>query len=206
MWGAPLIWVPTTSTMRAGGGHIAPGRFHRGSPLFPALSGALVARRLCPCLAPSARRLPRTDRRGDAPWPFRAAVPGRLRYAEARRQCPPGATGHQHVDDRCEQRLIRRVLRPVALRPQPRQRGQRLRDLPQPVGSDPTPCSPPHTGVRPPHHVGNGLSTANTLWAVHLGATGMIGWIDALHRQTRPTGYITRISHTIRPRKSTPQV
>jgi hypothetical protein len=47
------------------------------------------------------------------------AVGGRLRYPEARRQLAPGATADQHVDDRREQRLIRRVLCPAALRTHP---------------------------------------------------------------------------------------
>jgi len=72
------------------------------------------------------------------------AVGGRLRYAEAGWQLAPGAAGHQHVDDRCEQRLIRRVLRPAALRSHLRRRDQRLRDLPQPVRNNPTPRTPPH--------------------------------------------------------------
>lgn len=69
---------------------------------------------------------------------------GRLRYPEAWRQGPPGAAADQHVDDRSEQLLIRRVLRPAALRPHPRPRDQRLRDLPQPVRNNPTPRTPPH--------------------------------------------------------------
>ena len=44
------------------------------------------------------------------------AARGRLRYPETRRQkTPPGTTADQHVDDRREQRLIRRVLRSAAL-------------------------------------------------------------------------------------------
>lgn len=43
------------------------------------------------------------------------AVRGRLRCPETRRQTPPGTTADQHVDDRREQRLIRRVLRSAAL-------------------------------------------------------------------------------------------
>lgn len=50
----------------------------------------------------------------------------RLRYPEARRQCPPGATADQHVDDRGEQRLIRRVLRPALSTDR---RAQRLEQL-----------------------------------------------------------------------------
>ena len=46
------------------------------------------------------------------------AVGRRLRYPEARRQRPPGAPTDQDIDDRCEQRLIRRVLRPAALDPE----------------------------------------------------------------------------------------
>jgi hypothetical protein len=61
------------------------------------------------------------------------AVSGRLRYPEARRQRPRGASADQDVDDRREQRLIRRVLRSAALRPNPWLRDQRLRDLPQSV-------------------------------------------------------------------------
>lgn len=72
------------------------------------------------------------------------AVRGRLRYPEARRQLAPGTTADQHVDDRREQRLIRRVLRSAALRTHPRRRDQRLRDLPQPVRNNPTPRTPPH--------------------------------------------------------------
>lgn len=45
---------------------IAPGRFHRGFPLFPALSGALVVRRLCPGLVPSATRYRSARRRSLA--------------------------------------------------------------------------------------------------------------------------------------------
>ena len=75
------------------------------------------------------------------------AVGGRLRYAEAGRQSPPGAATDQHIDDSREQRLIRRVLRSTALRPNPRRRDQRLRDLPQAVGNNPTPRTLPHTGV-----------------------------------------------------------
>ncbi|MGX1027591.1 hypothetical protein RKD38_002272 [Streptomyces ambofaciens] len=44
------------------------------------------------------------------------AVRSRLRYPEARRQSPPGATADEHVDDRREQRLIRYVLRSATLR------------------------------------------------------------------------------------------
>ncbi len=68
----------------------------------------------------------------------------RLRDPEARRQSPPGTPAHQHVDDRREQRLIRRVLRPATLRPYLRRRDQRLGDLPQPVRNNPTPRTPPH--------------------------------------------------------------
>lgn len=74
------------------------------------------------------------------------AVRGRLRYAEARRKLTPGASADQDVNDRREQRFIRRVLRSAALRPNPRRRDQRLGALPQPVRHDPAPCSPPHTG------------------------------------------------------------
>lgn len=35
-----------------------------------------------------------------------AAMRGRLRRSEARRQCPPGAAADQHIDDRGEDRLI----------------------------------------------------------------------------------------------------
>jgi hypothetical protein len=81
------------------------------------------------------------------------AVRGRLRYPEARRQSPPGTTADQHVDDRREQRLIRRVPRSAALRPHLRRWDQRLRDLPQPVRNNPTPRTPPHTQTneRSPH-------------------------------------------------------
>lgn len=67
-----------------------------------------------------------------------------LRNAEAGWQRPPGATAHQYVDDRREQRLIRGVLGPTALPPHPRRRNQRLRDLPQPVRNNPTPRTPSH--------------------------------------------------------------
>ncbi len=63
---------------------------------------------------------------------------------ETRRQSPPGTAADQHVDDRREQRLIRRVLRSTALRPQLRRWNQRPRDLPQPIRNNPTPCTPPH--------------------------------------------------------------
>jgi hypothetical protein len=69
---------------------------------------------------------------------------GGLRYAETRWQGSPGTPADQDVDDRCEQRLIRRVLRPAALRPHPRWRNQRLRDLPQPVRNNPTPRTSTH--------------------------------------------------------------
>ncbi|MYQ34477.1 hypothetical protein GTW65_26205 [Streptomyces sp. SID4956] len=39
---------------------------------------------------------------------------------------------------------MRRVLCSAALRPHLRRRDQRLRDLPQPVRNNPTPCTPPH--------------------------------------------------------------
>lgn len=73
-----------------------------------------------------------------------APVSRRLRYPEARRQSPPGTTANQHVDDRRKQRLIRCVLRSAALRPDLRRWDQRLRDLPQAVQNNPTPCTPPH--------------------------------------------------------------
>ena len=77
----------------------------------------------------------------------------RLRDPEARRQCPPGATADQHVDDGREQRLIRRVLRPATLRPHLGRWDQRLSDLPQPVRNNPTPRTPPHerSNDRQPH-------------------------------------------------------
>ena len=58
------------------------------------------------------------------------AVGCRLRYPETRRQSSPGAPADQHVDDRREQRLIRRVLRSAALWPHLRRWDQRLGDLP----------------------------------------------------------------------------
>jgi CRISPR-associated endonuclease/helicase Cas3 len=69
------------------------------------------------------------------------AVGGRLRDAEAWRQGPPGAAGHQHVDDRGEQRLIRRVLRSAALRPHLRRRDQAAVPVhrPAPTGKCPVP-------------------------------------------------------------------
>ncbi len=89
------------------------------------------------------------------------AVSGRLRYAEAGRQSPPGAATDQHIDDGREQRLIRRVLRSTALRPHPRRRDQRLRDLPQAVGNNPTPRTPPHTEVNDasPHRTRSNTAT-----------------------------------------------
>jgi hypothetical protein len=71
-------------------------------------------------------------------------VGGRLRYPEAGWQRPPGAAGHQDVDDGGEQRLIRGVLRSAALRPHLRRWDQRLRDLPQAVRNNPIPRTPPH--------------------------------------------------------------
>ncbi len=55
------------------------------------------------------------------------------------------APADQDINDRGEQRLIRRVLRPATLRPHLRRRNQRPRDLPQPVRNNPTPPTPPHT-------------------------------------------------------------
>lgn len=52
------------------------------------------------------------------PGPDQEPAVGRgLRYAEARWHGSPGAAGDQYVDDRGEQRLIRRVLRSAALWP-----------------------------------------------------------------------------------------
>ena len=86
------------------------------------------------------------------------AVCGRLRYPEAGWQGPPRTAADQHVNDRGEQRLNRRVLRSAALRPHIRRRNQRFRDLPQPVRNNPTPRTPPPcTTQRPPHHIGHGL-------------------------------------------------
>jgi hypothetical protein len=73
------------------------------------------------------------------------AVGGRLRYPEARRQGSPRAPADQHVDDRREQRLIRRVLLSAALRPYLVLRDQRPCELLQAVRNNPTPRTPPHT-------------------------------------------------------------
>lgn len=77
-WEAAVIVAGEAADL---GVHPAPGlialsRSNRGSPLFPALSGALVVRRSCPGLVPSTRRLRRTDRRGDTPWPLQGARRG----------------------------------------------------------------------------------------------------------------------------------
>ncbi len=89
------------------------------------------------CLVQSAPR--------PGPGPDREpAVGGGLRYPEARREMSPGASAGQHVHDRGEQCLNRRVLRAATLRTHPRQ--QRPRDLPQAILNDP---SPPRTSHAP---------------------------------------------------------
>lgn len=81
------------------------------------------------------------------------AVGRRLRYAEARRKGALGAAADQHVDDRREQRLIRCVRCPTALRPRSVLRNQRPGELPQAVRNNPTPRPLPHErpNDRSPH-------------------------------------------------------
>lgn len=85
------------------------------------------------------------------------AVGGRLPYPEAGRKNPPGTAADQREDDRGEQRLVRCVLRSAALLPHFRRRDQRLRDLPQPVRTDPASRAPPlilrSSGHTPPEIV-----------------------------------------------------
>jgi hypothetical protein len=73
-----------------------------------------------------------------------AAVHGRLRRPETRRQGPPGTAADQYIDNRGEDRLIIDVGDPAPLRAHPGRRQQRLRDLPQSVRNDPSPASTPH--------------------------------------------------------------
>lgn len=123
-----------------------------------------------------------------------AAVDGGLGDAEAGRQRTLGAPADQHVDDRREQRLVRRVLRPTALRPHPVRRDQRLRDLPQPVRNNPTPRTPPHAPTNEPHHIGHGLRIGRlrTVPRQNVGLRTRAPVAVLLPRRGRSPGYANR--------------
>lgn len=121
---------------------------HLGTPAYPGPRGS--DRCVRPLFRPHVRRVEHDPRDVDqagiiqsmqhrlvqpAPHPDprpddKPAVRGRFRDLKARRQRPPGTTADQHINDRREHRLIRRVWRTTALRAHPRRRNQRFGDLP----------------------------------------------------------------------------